>query len=125
MVGILSPGQISRGNRSELYRRLEVLAKFRPLAARGSAQLLNLVQMYSCSQSEIFASIFPTVQKSKEEASGARRPPAPGRRRHLRPPGAPSAATYRQQPVLPAAAADAQAVLACLDASSSGSGWSR
>jgi hypothetical protein len=47
MVGILSPGQISHGNRSELYRRLEVLlAKFRPLAARGSAQLLNLVQLY-------------------------------------------------------------------------------
>ena len=45
MVGILSPGQISHGNRSELYRRLEVLAKFRPLAARGSAQLLNLVRV--------------------------------------------------------------------------------
>jgi hypothetical protein len=43
MVGILSRGQISRGNRSELDRRLKVLAKFRPLAARGSAQLLNLV----------------------------------------------------------------------------------
>eukprot|EP01047_Picozoa_sp_COSAG01_P018367 COSAG01_NODE_993_length_12256_cov_6.798964_1_plen_61_part_10 len=42
MVGILSRGQIFRWNRSELDRRLKVLAKFRPLAARGSAQLLNL-----------------------------------------------------------------------------------
>ena len=29
------------------YRRLAVLAKFRPLAARGSAQLLNLVPLYT------------------------------------------------------------------------------
>eukprot|EP01047_Picozoa_sp_COSAG01_P066507 COSAG01_NODE_9195_length_2523_cov_27.632990_2_plen_189_part_00 len=51
----LAHGRDSQSRPNLSYRRLEVLAKFRPLAARGSAQLLNLVQLavtvvpyYSC-----------------------------------------------------------------------------
>ena len=43
----LAHGRDSQSRPNLSYRRLEVLAKFRPLAARGSAQLLNLA--YSCS----------------------------------------------------------------------------
>eukprot|EP01049_Picozoa_sp_SAG25_P011433 SAG25_NODE_1398_length_3121_cov_27.386168_1_plen_127_part_00 len=43
----LAHGRDSQSRPNLSYRRLEVLAKFRPLAARGSAQLLNLVQLYS------------------------------------------------------------------------------
>ena len=39
----LAHGRDSQSRPNLSYRRLEVLAKFRPLAARGSAQLLNLV----------------------------------------------------------------------------------
>ena len=42
----LAHGRDSQSRPNLSYRRLEVLAKFRPLAARGSAQLLNLVQLY-------------------------------------------------------------------------------
>ena len=42
----LAHGRDSQSRPNLSYRRLEVLAKFRPLAARGSAQLLNLVQPY-------------------------------------------------------------------------------
>jgi hypothetical protein len=41
----LAHGRDSQSRPNLSYRRLEVLAKFRPLAARGSAQLLNLVQL--------------------------------------------------------------------------------
>ena len=44
----LAHGRDSQSRPNLSYRRLEVLAKFRPLAARGSAQLLNLVQLYDC-----------------------------------------------------------------------------
>ena len=44
----LAHGRDSQSRPNLSYRRLEVLAKFRPLAARGSAQLLNLVQLYCC-----------------------------------------------------------------------------
>ena len=43
----LAHGRDSQSRPNLSYRRLEVLAKFRPLAARGSAQLLNLVQLYA------------------------------------------------------------------------------
>ena len=43
----LAHGRDSQSRPNLSYRRLEVLAKFRPLAARGSAQLLNLVQQYT------------------------------------------------------------------------------
>ena len=43
----LAHGRDSQSRPNLSYRRLEVLAKFRPLAARGSAQLLNLVQLYT------------------------------------------------------------------------------
>ena len=43
----LAHGRDSQSRPNLSYRRLEVLAKFRPLAARGSAQLLNLVRLYS------------------------------------------------------------------------------
>ena len=42
----LAHGRDSQSRPNLSYRRLEVLAKFRPLAARGSAQLLNLVYLY-------------------------------------------------------------------------------
>ena len=55
----LAHGRDSQSRPNLAYRRLAVLAKFRPLAARGSAQLLNLVPrashllsspcLYSCS----------------------------------------------------------------------------
>ena len=41
----LAHGRDSQSRPNLAYRRLAVLAKFRPLAARGSAQLLNLVQL--------------------------------------------------------------------------------
>ena len=44
----LAHGRDSQSRPNLAYRRLAVLAKFRPLAARGSAQLLNLVHMYRC-----------------------------------------------------------------------------
>ena len=46
----LAHGRDSQSRPNLSYRRLEVLAKFRPLAARGSAQLLNLVQLYAVGQ---------------------------------------------------------------------------
>ena len=45
----LAHGRDSQSRPNLSYRRLEGPAKFRPLAARGSAQLLNLVQLYSSS----------------------------------------------------------------------------
>ena len=43
----LAHGRDSQSRPNLSYRRLEGPAKFRPLAARGSAQLLNLVQLYA------------------------------------------------------------------------------